>query len=351
MSDVVATNGAASREEPTKRPRLWVPGTLVVTAEGELVAGAHAGFNGYGKDFAASMCGHAGSMRDWRHCAWMVKRSDLDDDALQQHAIILPETLLDPAQQPFALRWLASQPLVCVSGLQVAGLLDGGLRVYTVAYGAEEDDAFAVSAEGGSGAQWSLRLPFRDLLPTDLRPEGDTLARLQRLERLDARTFVDRILSEISGGALRNLSVVNALAARKLIEPGYGYRGATHGEAASLEDVADGVAALNHLFAQVYRRAHQQRRDAEQIARTISQVAATATTLGEIPLYASARKVTLEAMRIPMTPGAYVHTGVANNTLTLPAQARWFVDRVAMWRPSSGRGRALAVERVPGEGS
>jgi hypothetical protein len=204
------------RKEPTKRPRLWVPGTLVVTGEGELVAGAHAGFNGYGKDFAASICGHAGSMRDWRHRAWMVKRSDLDDNALQQHAIILPETLLDPEQQPFALKWLA-------------------------------------------------------------------------------------------------------------------------------------VAVLNHLFAQVNRRAHQRRRDAEQIARTISQVADPDTTLGEIPVYERARKVPLEAIQIPMPPGAYVQAGEANNALVLPARARRFVDRVAMWRPSSRRGRTPAIERVASE--
>lgn len=316
-----------------KRPRIWVPGVLHVSDEGELVVGAHAGFSGRGEDFAKSKCGHAMSLRQWRHRAWLVERSELDDEVLEQHAIILPETLLDPDEQPHARRWLALQPLVCVSGAKVTRLLDAGLRVYTVEHGADGDDIFAVSADGGERASWSLRAPFDELLPAGLRPEGDEAARLYQSERLEVRTFIDRLLNEVSRGALREEAVVHALAARELVEPGYGYRGATHGVAAPVEKVASGLRGLDALFAQVFERARKFRGEAKEIARAVPRVPAEAKSLDEIPLYQSARKVVLEEIAIGTGDGVYVRAGEEQTELVLPEQARWFVDRVAMWRP------------------
>ncbi len=316
-----------------KRPRIWVPGVLHVSEEGELVAGAHVGFNGRGAGFAKSKCGHVMGLRQWRHCAWMVERSDLDDELIEQHAIILPESLLDPDRQPHARKWLASQPLVCVSGTKVTRLLDAGLRLYTVAHGAEEDDQLAVSARGGGRAGWSLRVKLSRLMPEELEPKGDAVSRLHQSERLEARTFVDRVLNEVSRGALRELSVVNALASRELIEPGYGYRGATHGEAAVVEAVSRELRGLDVLFGQVFERGDEQNGEAKELARDVSRAQLSAKTLNELPIYGSARRVTLEEMALPVGEGEYVRAGENQEQLLLPLEMRWFVDHVARWRP------------------
>lgn len=325
-------NGVKSAAS-AKRPRIWVPGVLFVSDEGELLVGDHVGFNGRSKAFAASKCGHASSVREWRHRAWIVSRDDLDDEIVEEHAIILPETLLDPDDQPDARKWLASQPLVCVSGAKVTRLLGAGLRVYTVEHGAETDDLFAVRAEGGERAGWSLSVLFDELCPDTIRPEGDAVSRLWQSERLELRTFIDRVLDEVSRGVLREMSVVNALAARTLIEPGYGYRGATFGTAAPVEQVAHAMRALDSLFGQVFRRAKTQRDEAREIARAVNTVPAEAKSLDEIPVYGSARRVTLDELVIPLHEGTYVRAGDAQPELVLPEQARWFVDRVAGWAP------------------
>jgi hypothetical protein len=319
-----------------KRPRIWVPGVLFVNSDGELVAGAHAGFNGRGEGFSTSKCGHVMSLRQWRHRAWMVERSDLDEEAIEQHAIILPESLLDPDRQPHARKWLASQPLVCVSGAKVTRILDGGIRIYTVEHGAEDDDLLALHAEGGGRASWSLRVPFEELIPEELRVEGDVVARLYKSEKLEVRTFVDRVLNEVSRGVLRESSVINALAARELIEPGYGYRGATHGDAAPVEKVSHGLRALDDLFGQIYERARTQRGEAKELARDASRAPASAKSLTELPVYGAARKVTLEEIVIPLPEGAYSRGGEVVEQLVLPLEARWFVDRVNMWSPRLG---------------
>ncbi len=316
-----------------KRPRLWVPGVLVVSEEGELLVGRHVGFAGRGKAFAASKCGHKGSVREWRHRAWLVARSELDEQVVDEHAIILPETLLDPDEQRHARRWLASQPLVCVSGAKVERLLDAGLRVYTVEHGVDDDERFAASAEGGERASWSLSIPFSELLPAALRPEGDELARLWQSERLETRTFVDRVLDELSRGVLREESVVNALAARTMIEPGYGYRGALFGNAAPIEQISHAMRGVEALFAQIDARAQRYRGEAAEIARAVRRAPADQKTLEELPIYQSARRVILDELVIPMPEGAYRRAGDDQPTLVLPEQARWFVDRVTPWSP------------------
>ena len=73
-----------------------VPGVAWLSHERELWVGKAVGFNGRGKAFARSKCGHFGSVADWRHRVWLVERSALDDDIVNEHAIILAEQLLDP---------------------------------------------------------------------------------------------------------------------------------------------------------------------------------------------------------------------------------------------------------------
>ena len=315
-----------------KRPRLWVPGVLFVAADGELVTGAHVGFNGRGPHFAKAKCGHEMSLTQWRHRAWLVERGDLDDEIVAQHAIILPESLLDPDQQPHARRWLQSQPLVCVSGAKVTRLLDAGLRVYTVEHGAD-DGILGLRAEGAEREGWALKVALADLVPPELAASGDPVSDWYQSEKLEVRTFVDRVLNEVSRGALREASVVNALAMRELVEPGYGYRGATFGDAAPVERVSHELRTLDELFGQIYARAREHRGAAKEIAHDMERVPEQAKSLDEIPVFQSARKVMLEQLVLPLPEGAYTRLGEAVSELVLPEQSRWFVERVAMWSP------------------
>ena len=57
---------------------------------------------------------------------------------------------------------------------------------------------------------------------------------------------------------LTEIGVVNALSARLLVEPGYGYYGARDGRAATIEQVQRAAAPLEALFEQIYQRAKGQ---------------------------------------------------------------------------------------------
>jgi hypothetical protein len=314
------------------RPRVWVPGVAWLSHECELSVGKAVGFNGRGKAFARSKCGHFGSVVDWRHRVWLVERSALDDDIVDEHAILLAEQLLDPDTQTHARRWLSSQSLVCVSGSKLRRLTDAGLRVYTVEHGAETDDEFAIRADGGKRASWELRGMLRDMLPPDLRPEGDDA--LARGEKREVRTFVDRLLSHTSGGVLSETAVNNAMAARTLIEPGYGYRGETDGVAATVERVQRNLRALDALFEQVYERAEAMRDDAREIQLAIDG-APDAVEEVRLPIYDNARRENVAEIEVRLSDdgASYTVGGERRRELVLPMHPRWIVTRVQRWSP------------------
>ncbi len=317
-----------------KRPRVWVPGVAWVSEERELVVGPHVGFNGHGKAFAQSRCAHFTRLEELRHTLWLVERRALSDGVIDEHAIILAERLLDPDAQPHARRWLAEQPLVCVSGMKVGRLVAAGLRVYTVSYGVDDEGVLSLSGEGGRRAPWSLHGRLIDMLPADLRPEAPGSL---RSEAREVRTFVDRLLARLSRGALREVSVLNAWAARSLVEPGYGYHGATDGVPSTVERVHRDVRALDALFAQIYARAEEMRDDAHEMQRAVSGAPPDADKL-RLPIYDGARREDLLELPVVIArdgrPGAeYRIGGELQRELSLPAEPRWIVARVASWSP------------------
>ncbi|RLB54664.1 MAG: hypothetical protein DRI90_20045, partial [Deltaproteobacteria bacterium] len=131
-----------------------MPGVAYVTDECEIRTGRHVGYNGWGRAFRLAGCGHFASIAEWRHRVWLVERAALGAQAIDEHAIMLAERLLDKQTHPNARRWLAEQPLVCVSGAKVKRLAHQGSRVYCVEHGVERADWFAVKATGGNRAGW-----------------------------------------------------------------------------------------------------------------------------------------------------------------------------------------------------
>ena len=318
------------------RPRIWVPGVLYVSDERELFAGRHVGYNGWGKAFSFSPVGHFGSLSDWRHRAWMIERRDLTPELVDEHALLLPERLLDADKQPHARRWLVEQPLLCVSGLKVDRLVDAGLRVYIVEHGVEADDFLRVEARGGERASWVVSGSRSAFVPEDA---GEDAQGLPASESPHVRGAVDRLLRFVSRGVLTELAAVNALAARILIDPGYGYRGATDGEPATIETVQRELRALEVLFAQIYKRARGQRDDARRIVDAMQAVDDNDVEIA-VPVYGRARRERVAETTFELSTDSddehaprWVLGDTPQPRLELPAEPRFIVEEVSLWNP------------------
>lgn len=319
----------------TPRPRLWVPGLLYVSSEGELQAGAHVGYSDPSRAFRYTPLGPVRTLDDWTHRAWLVERAALRQRQVDDHAIILPETLVDREMQPHAWRWLAAQPLVCVSGLKVRQLVDAGLRVYSVACNAAGDGRLELTATGGAGPRVELSAPLSALRaaatsPADARPTLDQHA---------DPSVIDRALRHLTDGAATEASVVQALAARCLVEDGYGYRGARAGEFRSVEAIARDARGLDTLFEQIFVRAEEQRDAAKAVRAALPTKPVEADRL-ELPTYGAARRVTAPPIHIAASSqagGASVRMSIGAEQLAdleLSQVDRWFVDDVADWSPT-----------------
>lgn len=325
---------------PPKRPRLWVPGIAWVSPERELQVGDHTGYADTGERFLVSSCGHTGRITDWRHTAWLIERSQLEVDVIKEHALIEPHTLLDPDAQPHARRWMGEQPLLCVSGAKARRLMAAGLRVFRVEHGVDADDHLVIEAAGGERASWKLQGRVESLMPDEVRQAQGVGG-----EPPERRLFVDRLLDHLTRGKLREASVINAMNARRLVEPGYGYRGATDGIAASIDRVQRDLAALEILFGQVYDRGLPDRPDARRIVIEVTRAPDNLQEL-EIPIYDRCFRRPLLDMTLRFDPEddarAYLVDGEPRDRLEVGEMARWFVDRVAKWQPDLPEGLTRA---------
>ena len=333
---------STSKARPGKRkPRLWVPGVAYVSDECEIRAGRHVGYNGWGRAFRLSGCGHFASIAEWRHRVWLVERTALSARVIHEHAIILAERLLDKEAQPNARRWLAEQPLVCVSGAKVKRLAGQGLRVYCVEHGVERPDWFAVTATGGNRAGWELSGPVDAFWPERAKlAAADDPDELPATERYDVRIAIDRVLRFISRGKLTEDAVANAFAVRKLLTPGYGYHGATDGTVASIDRVQRDLRPLEALFGKVYERAKTMGEQARELANAIDCAPHRAKEVA-VPVYGSARRMELPELTIVLATDAEEGPSQARwllddeprAKLTLPIEDRWIVEAVDRWSP------------------
>jgi hypothetical protein len=328
----------ARRGKTAKRPRIWVPGVLYVSDELEICVGSEVGFNGWGKAFSVSACGHFASAADLHHSAWIVERSALDDALIDEHAIIVPERLLDPQGQPHARRWLAEQPLLCVSGAKLGRLVDAGLRVYVVAIGVHGEGSVRLEAHGGKRASWQLSGQQQQFWPPEPRDRGEVVDGLPVSEEPAVRLALDRVMRAVSRGVLTELAVINALAARRLAEPGYGYQGASDGVAAPIEQVQRRLRGLEELFRQIDQRAEAMRDDALAIVEALEQVGDDDEHVA-IPAYDRARRIRLPELTIKLTDvddegPSWLLGEEPQKTLVLPDHSRWVVDRVDLFTPT-----------------
>jgi hypothetical protein len=310
-----------------RTPRLWVPGLAYFTDAGDVHLGRNAGYNGQGPAFRGLRFGRRGRLASWTHVAWLVQRSALHPGRIDAHGLTFPESLIDSDAQPHAHRWLREQPLVCVSGGAWRQLADGGVRVYRVAFdaaGRRELDIEGINAPGGPS---SLTVGL-DALESAMTAawNGHTLLDVQ-----GDPSPIDRALRLVSDGALDEASVLNAFDARCLIEPGYGYRGAEHGQLADIDRVARECRPVDAVFGQIFERAGGMRALAERLLTALSHAAADASEVG-VPVYGVARRLIVPALHVRGASRLVLH-GEARDELELSSERRWSVDGVDAWNP------------------
>jgi hypothetical protein len=324
--------------------------------DGEIHAGPDAGFNGRGRAFRASRIGHFGTLADLHHKVWLVERAKVTPARVAEHALILPETLLDPAAHAHARRWMRAQPLLCVSGLKQERLARAGTRVVAVEVrerGGRTE--LVVELTGGELPEMCFVTTFDGLRAAGTTalerarraaaPQGDGDGPEKECDaprdppRGDDLRLVDRVLRHLSGGFVTELGVVNALAVRNLIEPGYGYHGAPFGTLAPIEEVHRGVRALEALFAQIDARAAPVEAEGREIAASLAGAPQDAEVMA-LPGYGEARRTRLDALALelagagrPEAPGLLVD-GAPERRLDLAVESRWSIASVKPWEPT-----------------
>ena len=278
------------------KPRLWVPGSAYLDDERIVHLGEGVGYNGWGEDFRLAQC-HFNALSSLKHRIWLVERASLDDELVDSMAIIRPHTLVDADTQPHAHRWLLEQPLLCVSGIKWERMIAEGKRVFCIEHGVEQPGLLRIQAAGGAQPNWSLRLDLDDFQQAIVQQLGGQPSVMA--ESLEARTALERLLRQLTRGVLTPQGIINALTARQLIEPGYGYHGATDGRAASVEQIEHSMLGIDALFAQVYQRADEQKlfaRDMKEALRDLADDHGDVT----VPVYGVAERVRLRELDVPL---------------------------------------------------
>ncbi len=325
-------------------PRVWVPYLVRLSDDRELVMDRAAGT--LCGALARGHVGSRGALAELRHTLWLVQRVDVDEAFVREHALVLPERLVDAELHPHAHRWLRELSLVCVSGLKWQRLAKGErVRIFRVAI--EEEGGrvlfdFESAGGGRKGRRFRAHLDALEVAreAAELRSHGDVVRRGPTMPP----SALDRVLRALSADALSEEAVLAAYEAAALVEPGYGYRGATDGTPASIDELAPDIVALDHAFAQVSARAEGQREDATAIVATLERASRAGQSSVQIPIYGEAWRVVEVAVRLPLGEDAEPMA-----ELVLSAVDRWFVARGDRYEPTiPSELMTEARRRIPG---
>lgn len=317
---------APANDGDSSRPMMWVPGLIYVSPAGHVRWGSDVGYSSLAPTLRGLTVGYERSMTNWMHAAWLVERSSLTPNLVADHALILPETLLDRVAMPAAHRWLREQPLVCVSAASWSRLAAEGVGAYRLAFNVTGEGRLHLDRRGG-GQSSTLALSLESLY----RSAGlwGTTGSIRSPQ--GASSPVDRLLRFFSGGALSEASVMNAFDARRVVEYGYGYRGAVEGRFMSVEAVARRLRSTDMLFEQVFARAQYVRAEAEALHHAFVVQLKDAEQIA-VPVYGSATRIVDQPLAVPGIDGMVLE-GEHRQTLELPAEVRWQVEDVEPWAP------------------
>lgn len=326
-------------------PRLWVPGVAYASGAGDLHIGPSVGYRSRDPSFAGLRCGWGSRVTEWTHSAWVVPRSDLSDDVAIAHGVVFPESLIDQSAQPHAHRWLREQPLVAVSGTTWARLVADGARLCRVAFDATGDRLLRIDM------MWPAHPPSSAAVAEEALHAATTAVWGGR-SLLDAQgdpSAVDRLLRWLSNGIVDEAGLLNAVDARRLVEDGYGYRGARDGWFRTIDDFAHDLGPVDATFEQVFKRADRMRPDAEELAAAIRACASNATELDVAGR--AVRAIAVPAIRLADVDRLVVD-GDELTELVLAAERRWSLCEIDDWSPRAalerddGRARSAGRDTV-----
>jgi hypothetical protein len=262
-----------------------------------------------------------------------VERKALTRPLIDEHGLVLPETLVDQDRLPHARRWLREQPLVCVSGATWSRLAECGVRVFRVAFNATGDRMLDIEGIGGGGPSVSLVLSV-DALQQAFGTKRRGTSKRGAGSAFDADgnpSAIDRVMRLVSGGVLDESVVLNAFDARRLIEDGYGYRGAVEGTFVSVDHIATELRGLDAIFGQILRRAKPMRRDGERFLAAVADASRDAVGVN-VPIYGTARRIIIPELRLSGVERLVI-AGESLHSLDVPSERRWHVRGVAPWTP------------------
>lgn len=323
--------------EPRTRPAIWVPGVLFVeNAWGSRHATLHTGPEA-GRWWARA------DLRDWKTEVHLVERRAIPEQSARDLGITLPEDLLDAERVPLTRRAAATSPLLAVSPEDADRLLALGVRVYTVGFERRADDVFWVSAVGGGEPKLDVSAPYHDLLGAALgRRDADRDGEEDdALDALRASHFLDRILRAVTGGAVDERRIDQAMAMHGLVTTPVLKRGAWTATRATPEAATRAAQVLEEQLRQIEERAEAQREDAERVAEALAEAAPEQQTI-TVPVYGEARRhvapgftIRKKALTYPYSriavPG---RSGAVKDRLVVPADPTWQVEAVQPWAPA-----------------
>lgn len=324
---MIRSSGDLAPTASTQASRLWCPGLVFVNLHGDVRIGRSVGYSSRDESFRGLSCGYRSRVEYWTHAAWLAPSGALTAAVVAEHAIILPESLIDREAQPHAHRWLCEQPLVCVSGTTWKRLAAAGVPVFRVAFDASGDRVLAIETAGGATLASSVTVALDAL-------EHAVAAQRNERQLLDVQgnpSPIDRVLRAVTGGVLDESSVLNAFEARCLVEDGYGYRGALEGSFNEMSHVAGAVEVLDELFGQVFGRGKTLRAVAERVVAALGEAKPEANAVA-VPLYGEARAVVVPPLSVPLGEHGVLDRQ-AERVLELPARRRWAVDGADSWSP------------------
>jgi hypothetical protein len=231
----------------------------------------------------------------WAHEVACIARADAPILASALKAT-QPHEQIAPKKFPMAKRAADSSPLLALSTSLAGEARDRGVRVHTI--GVDRVSAgFYYFGEGGTATPVRAQGNLIDMLAPSLVPSS-TNAEIQAL--LDS--LIDRLLRELSGGAVSELDVELANALPRFAKDGTGL------EETDIE-AFDKSARLLSL-----ESAHLDSAARELVA-ALAEATRSGAAAASVALYGEARRESRAALRVK----------VGDKTLQLPAQTFWTV--------------------------
>jgi hypothetical protein len=296
----------AYRSAETTRPRVWVPGVVLVQTPEPWAPRGNASTVKLG-----ALWDGREDVTNWKHIETFVAQSDLPEDERRYGAL---------AEWPRLQQLCARAPIRIARGAEIALFRDRDVRVFTIGFARNADDFFSCFVERGGVLIRSVTGAFYEI------------RRSTNLEGDDDSELAERILVAATDGVVDG----HALALARLVHVVVG------GESSDERALRRLRSDLERELDEIDTRAVAFASDAAEIARRLREDGDDDTR--DIPIYGVARRRRRPALTVRSIGEGDLASLVENDghALALPAHDEWIVDDVTPWEPPT---RAVRVAR------